>query len=411
MPRRAALALAVLCVAQFVEVLGVTVAVVALPSIARDLGAGTATVQWAVTTYALTFGGLLLAGGRAADVLGRRSVFVGGLLGFAVASLACGLAPSAPALIAARAVQGAAAATVLPSALSLLTATFGAHAALRRRALAIWTAAAAGGGASGFLLGGVVTGVLGWRWVFLCNVPVALAAAALAPRVLAESRAGEHRRRVADALRRRGVQAGAALSFTITAVTSSAAVLVTAHLQDVLGRSPSATGLMFMTFSVCAALGSLLGPRFVARLGERSTAASGLAVVAAGVGLLTAADARGGEAAIIAGLAIAGAGLGWAAVAATETGMAAADDAEQGVAAGVLTTATQLGTAVGVALIGTLAAVRTAASDAPRDAALVAGFDLGWLVAAGLAALAAMVVLASVRTGASRGRLRQRSLS
>jgi MFS family permease len=406
MSRRAAIALAVLCVAQFVEVLGVTVAVVALPSIARDLGAGAATVQWAVTAYALTFGGLLLAGGRAADRLGRRRVFVAGVLGFAAASLACGLAASAPALIAARAVQGAAAAVVVPAALSLLTATFGADPALRTRALAVWTAAAAGGGASGFLLGGVVTGVLGWRWVFLCNVPVALAAAAIAPRVLDEARAGARRTRVVDALRRRGVVRGAAVSFTLTATTSSAAVLVTAHLQEVLGRSPAATGLVFVAFSVAAALGSLLGPRLVARIGRDGTITLGLGVVAAGIALLVLSGTDDGVATIAIGLAVSGAGLGWAAVAATETGMAGADDAEQGVAAGVLNTATQLGTAIGVAVIGTLAAWRTGSIGGPRDAALVDGFHLGWLVAAGLAAAAALVAMT---TGASCPGVRQRS--
>ncbi len=177
--------LALLCVAQFVVVLDVTIVAIALPAIGRDLGFDAAGLQWVITAYTLTFGGGLLLAGRVADRYGRRRVFRLGLLVFAAASLACALAPTAAALIAARAVQGMGSALVAPSALALLVATEPAGAA-RQRALAIWTAAAAGGGASGWVLGGVITSAFGWEWVFAVNVPVGVAGAVLAGRVLPE---------------------------------------------------------------------------------------------------------------------------------------------------------------------------------------------------------------------------------
>src|SRR5213075_2966810 len=165
--------LALLCVAQFVDVLSVTIVVVALPSLQRDLGLATETAQWVVSMYALCFGGFLIVAGRAADVYGARRLFACGLALFAVASLACGLAGTAGVLIAARALQGLGAALAVPAALALVTLR-STEPAERARALAAWTAAGAGGGAAGFVLGGVITSGPGWRWVFLMTVPVAL---------------------------------------------------------------------------------------------------------------------------------------------------------------------------------------------------------------------------------------------
>ncbi len=395
--RRSSASLALLCVAQFIDVLGVTVAIVALPSIARDLDAGPSTSGWVISAYALSFGGLLLAGGRLADLLGRRSVFACGLLAFAAASLACGLASSAPMLVAARVVQGGAAAAVVPAALALLSDTFPAGPE-RTRALAVWTAAAAGGGAAGFFVGGIVTGALGWRWVFLLNVPVALAAAALAPRLLAESRARQRRLRLRRAL---GASAGpAAIACVLTASTGGAAVLLTAHMQDVLGGTPAATGLAFVPFSVAVAAASLAAPRFAGRLGRSSTIASGLGAIAAGMLVFAIASENGGWVALIAGLAIIGAGLGWASVATTAAGMASAAADKQGLVAGLLNTATQLGTAAGVALLGALAAAVTAAHAGGREPALAAGHHAGWLAAAALAGAGAIAVATRSRRGA-----------
>ncbi|RKQ90290.1 MFS transporter [Solirubrobacter pauli] len=176
------------CVAQFVIVLDVTIVAIALPVVQSDLGLSTTLLGWVVTVYPLVFGGCLLAAGRVADRFGRRRTFVSGLVVFGGASLACALAPSGSLLLVGRAVQGVGAALVSPAALALVTAARPSGAA-RGRALGWWTAAAAGGGASGWVLGGLLSGWLDWRWVFLINVPVCLAAAILAPRVLAESRA------------------------------------------------------------------------------------------------------------------------------------------------------------------------------------------------------------------------------
>ena len=435
-PDRAVLAL--LCVAQFVDVLGVTVAVVALPVIAQDLDAAPSTVQWVVGGYALCFGGLLLLCGRVADLFGRRRLFVAGLVAFGAASLACGLAPTAGLLLAARGAQGAAAAAVVPAALALLASAFpaGEH---RARALAAWTAAGAGGGAAGFRVGGLVTDALGWRWIFLLLAPIALAGAALAPRLLTEARADEApaldvvgavlgtaglgatlaaltlaadrgpadpltivvliagcallaafareqlRRRTPlvppAVVRRRGVAGACAVAFALTATTGGAAVLVTGQVQEVLGRSAATAGMVFLPFSLLVVAGSLAGPRIVALVGGRRAAAAGLFAVALGMAFFALAGAAGGLAGLVAGLAVSGAGLGWASVAATGAGMAAAQEGEQGLVAGVLNTATQVGTAFGVAALGGVAAIPAVLED---------GHRAGWLAALGLAVAAAL---------------------
>src|SRR5213083_1298333 len=182
------LALVLLSAAQFVVVLDASIVNVALPSIQRALDFSASNLQWVVNAYTLTFGGFLLLGGRAADLFGRRRVFIGGLVLFSLASLAGGIAQSEGWLIAARAVQGLGAAIVSPAALSIITVTF-AEGAERNRALGIWGAVAGAGGAAGVLLGGILTSGLSWRWVLFVNVPIGIAAAALAPRFLAESRA------------------------------------------------------------------------------------------------------------------------------------------------------------------------------------------------------------------------------
>src|SRR5829696_4529311 len=186
---------ALLCTAQFVVVLDVTIVAVALPAIRTGLGFEIADLQWVITAYTLVFAGFLVLAGRLADLHGRRRVFMGGLAVFSLASLGCGLSGSPIALVAARAVQGLGAAAVAPAALATITATIPDGPA-RRRALGWWTAAAAGGGAAGWVLGGVLTEQLGWEWVFLVNVPVGAAAIALAPRVVPETRAEGSGRRL-----------------------------------------------------------------------------------------------------------------------------------------------------------------------------------------------------------------------
>jgi len=456
--RRAVLAL--LCVAQFVDVLGVTVVLVALPSIQRDLGFSAAGLQWVASGYALAFGGLLMLSGRAADLYGRRRLFMAGLALFALASLACGLAGAREVLVVARAAQGAGAALVVPAALSLLTTTFTDGPApdglTRTRALGIWTAAAAGGGAAGFAVGGLLTGGLGWRWVFLVNVPIGAAGLALAPGLLtgrSERRArrggrgldvpgalavtaglvlaiygfthAEHagfgaagtvgalalagallasfpaiERRAADPLvppgtfRTRGLAGATLVAFALTAVTSPAGVLAALHLQEVLGYSPTATGLALLPFSAAAVAGSAVGSRLAGRIGTRATMISGLLIVAAAMLLCSRVSAGGGLGVLVAGLVCSGMGLTCAAVASTAAGTAAAGGGQQGLAAGLLNTAAQLGTAVGIAALVTVAAARTAAlarlSARPTAAALASGYRLAFLAGAALAALGAL---------------------
>ena len=174
-------------------ILDSAIVVVALPSIDAELGFSTGDLQWVLSAYLLSFGGLLLLGGRAADLLGRRRVFMVGTVLFALASLACGLAGSVAALIAARVVQGVAAAIMTPTALSIVTTTFE-EGAERNKALGIWAAIGGIGATAAWLVGGPITDGLGWEWIFFINVPVAIAVAALSPRLLRESRDTAHGR-------------------------------------------------------------------------------------------------------------------------------------------------------------------------------------------------------------------------
>src|SRR6187455_1041698 len=191
--RRRWIALVLLCFAQFIVVLDASIVNVALPSIGKGLDFSQENLPWVVNAYVLTFGGFLLLGGRMADLLGRRRVFMGGLILFAFASLAGGLANSEGQLIVARAVQGLGAAILSPAALSIVTTTFR-DGAERNKALGVWGAVAGAGGAAGVLLGGVLTEYLGWEWVLWVNVPIGIAAAALAPSLIAESRSSSKTR-------------------------------------------------------------------------------------------------------------------------------------------------------------------------------------------------------------------------
>jgi MFS family permease len=405
--------LALLCVAQFVVVLDVTIVAIALPAIRRDLGFDPAGLQWVISAYTLTFGGGLLIAGRVADLFGRRRAFRAGLLVFTAASLACALAHSAAALIAARAVQGAGAALVAPSALALLVDT-APEGRARSRALAVWTAAAAGGGASGWVLGGLISSGPGWAWVFAINVPIGLAGAALAGRLLPRdggTRDGgldlpgavtltlglaailfglsrtEHAGPSAGmlvplaagalllalftrvqtlvprgALRRPGLARGALVALAITGTTSPAMFL--AVLQ-----AHTSNGLLFAPLNLAVIGGSLASPRLPRAM------PGGLAAIAAGCLLLAA------GAPMTLAFVVMGAGLGAASVASTRAGMG--EDAD-GFASGLLNTAAQLGTAIGLALVVAPAAAL--------------GFRWGWL---GCAAIALSSSVATSREAGS----------
>jgi EmrB/QacA subfamily drug resistance transporter len=446
--------LVLLCVAQFVDVLDVNAVIVALHSIGQDLGFSQAGLQWVVSAYVLFFAGFLLLSGRVADLWGRRRIFVAGLAVFTAASLCCGLSVSPQMLVVSRAFQGFGAATTAPAALSIITTIF-AEGRERDRAVAAWTAVAAGGGAAGLLLGGFITDVLGWEWIFFVNVPVGVAGIALSHVLLPESRdpAASRRldllgagtvtsglvllvlgltrieeagfgspgtlvtlglaaalfgafvfveRRADDPLvpirlfRLRGLVGAALVAFALTATTAPIGVLVTLYLQNTLGYSASFAGLAGLPFSLCVIAGSMLGGRISERIGGRVTMSSGLAVVAASALVTAGITAEGGVAYVLAGAALSGLGLGTASVASTARGTSAVEEGKRGLASGFMNTSAQVGTALGLAALLTLAATRTAAlSDGAESAseALVAGYRLAFFLAAGVASVGVVAAL------------------
>lgn len=451
MKSRPGAALALLSVAQFVDVLSITIAIVALPSIQQDLGFSENGLQWVVSIYALLFGGFLMLAGRAADVYGRCRMFMAGLTLFAFASLACGLATGPVFLVIGRAAQGLGAALVVPAALSILTTTFSVGTA-RNRALGVWTAAAAGGGAAGFFLGGVITGTVGWRWVFLANVPVAAVGVLMAPLLLTESRDPGASRRldVAGAItvtsgllvliygftRAQGAGVASPLSWgslalavillvsfavierraenplvplgvfhsrdlmranlvamLLTGVTSSGSVLGTVYLQKVLDYSPTAGGLAFVPFSLSVVAGSFVGSWLIGRIGAKETMVSGLIGVGTAMVIVSGISVEGGLAFVVVGFALSGFGLGCAAVASTAAGTSAASSHEQGLISGLLNTSAQLGHALGIAVLVTVASARTDALAGGRDPTatdLVGGFRLAFYVGATIAIVGAL---------------------
>jgi MFS family permease len=446
------MAVALPCVAQFVIVLDVTIVAIALPGIQADFALSTTALGWVITLYTLVFGGGLLAAGRFADRIGRRRAFVAGLSVFAGASLVCGLAPSAGVLLAGRALQGVGAALVSPAALALVTSARPEGPA-RARALGWWTAAAAGGGACGWVLGGVISGFLDWRWVFLLNLPVCAGAAVLASRVLREWRDPAPARadvagavlatlglaalvlsfslaesagplavatlaalatavgllaalalvetRVAQPLldgrllRRAGAIEPNLVAAVLTATTTPPMLFCVLHAQHILGLGPAAAGLLFPPFNAAVVAGSLTGPRVVAAVGERRAMTGGLLAVAAGalafVAISPTAPALGS---MIGGFVLLGAGLGVASVASTMRGTAALAKDDQGLASGLLGTSAQLGTALGLAVVVPIASAYTdALGGATAD--VIAGYELGFAVAAAVAAGAAIALVAA----------------
>jgi MFS family permease len=437
-----------LCAAQFVIVLDVTIVAIALPAIQADLGMSTSALGWVITAYTLVFGGCLLAAGRLADRTGRRRVFTVGLVDFAAASLACGVAPSGGWLLTARGVQGIGAALVAPAALALLTQARPAGAA-RSCALGWWTAAAAGGGASGWVLGGVLSDLVDWRWVFFVNVPLCAAAAALAPRVLREWRDPTPRSvAVGDALLATAAlstlllaftlaeQAGPGASETLGALASAAVLLAVfvhrqrasadplldrsflrpavaepnfvaavltgtttpamflciLHAQHVLRLDPGAAGLLFPPFNIAVVAGSLVGPRVAAAVGEGRVMTGGLLAIAAGaVSLLAIDQTTPGLPSLVGGFVMLGTGLGVASVVSTARGTAAVAAADQGLASGLLAASAQIGTALGLGVVVPIASAygRSLGSGAAAD---VAGYELGFIVVAAVAGVTAAVV-------------------
>jgi EmrB/QacA subfamily drug resistance transporter len=411
-------ALAVLCGAFFMVILDAAIVIVALPSIEADLAFSEQGLQWVVSAYALTFGGLLLLGGRAADLLGRRRVFMVGLLFFTLASLLCGLAWSAGALIGARAFQGIGAAIMTPSALSIISTSFP-EGSERNKALGIWGMVGAVGATAAWLIGGPLVEGPGWEWIFFINIPVGLAALALSPVLLRESRAALTRRSYdpVGALTITGalfllvyalveapnvgwgdaqtilLLAGSAVllaAFTLIESRHSAPLVplrilrsrtlvganlvmllfstvafgtpfvLTLYAQQVLGYSAVKFGLGTAVFAALAAVGSMVGQAVVLRVGFRPVAAVGLALMGGGSLLLTQASVGGsyfGD--IFFGLLVYGPGIGLAFVTATVAALAGVAEHESGLASGLSNTAFQIGAALGVAIVSTVAVSRS----------------------------------------------------
>jgi EmrB/QacA subfamily drug resistance transporter len=450
-------ALALLCGAFFMVILDAAIVTVALPSIENDLGFSARGLQWVVSAYALTFAGLLLLGGRAADLVGRRRVFMVGVVLFTVASLLCGLAWSDTALIVARAFQGIGAAVMTPSALSIITTTFE-EGAERNKALGIWGALGGIGATTAWLIGGPIVDGLGWEWIFFINIPVGLAALALSPLLLRESRATLARRSFdpAGALTITGalallvyaiveapnrgwgdpqtivflVGSGVLLAAFVLIESRQAAPLVplrifrsrmivganavmlvfgtlpyglgfvlTLYAQQVLGYSAVRFGLTSLVFPVMAALGSMLGQSFVLRVGFRPVAAVGMALMGGGALLLTQVSVGGsyfGD--IFFGLLVFGPGVGLAFVTASIAALAGVPERESGLASGLSNTSFQIGAALGVAIVTTVAVTRTddylaVNAGANRLVALTEGFQSAFLAVAILAGIGVALAL------------------
>jgi EmrB/QacA subfamily drug resistance transporter len=457
--RRRWFGLAALCSAFFMVILDVAIVNVALPTIQVDLDFSQKNLQWVVSAYALTFGGLLLLGGRIADLLGRRRIFMIGIAVFAAASLLAGLAWSDAVLIFSRALQGVGAALMTPAALSILMTTFQ-EGRERNTALGIWGAVGASGGTIGVLLGGILTDTIGWEWIFFLNVPVGLAVIALAPALLRESRAEPSARRfdLAGAL---SVTAGIAVLvyalveandagwgsvqtislfaasaalfavfavvelrtrapimpfsiFRIRAVTGSnlaglalgGAVfgmifVLTLYMQQVLGYTPLETGLAWLAMSLTALVSSIIGSALVTRIGTRVPLIAGLLVGAVGLVLLSRISAGGDYASdLLPGLLVVGSGLGLSFVAVSIGALEGVRERDAGLASGLVNTTQQVGGALGVAVLSTAAISRTdelLASGESAPVALTEGFQIALLVAAGFAVGGAVAALAFIR--------------
>jgi EmrB/QacA subfamily drug resistance transporter len=454
--RRAVFVISLICAAQFVLQLDFSIVNVALPSVQRELGMAPAELQWIVTGYALAFGSLLLAGGRLADLLGRRRVLAVGLALFGIASLACGLAQWPVMLIIARIVQGAAAAMASPAALSLLTTT-NPEGAARHRALAIWQATTAAGATAGIVAGGLLTQYFGWRAVFLVNPPVIAIMLALVPRLPAGKRSGGGSVDVRGALLVTtgiaaliyGLSSGQQHGFTApsTIAALALAVLLTTgfvlaekrsaapmlplsilaeparraaiaamlligailagyvyfaslYLQKVLGFSPVATGLALVPSTVTVVLVSTVGTRrLLARFSIKAVLLAGLASMGAGQLWLTQITAGASyPAAVLPGLVLTAAGVGLALPTASIAITSGVQASQQGLAGALFTTSQQTGAAVGLAILATAAAAATAG----HSGSLVDGYRLSFLIATGLAVLAAIIVALQLRTGSRR---------
>jgi len=456
--RRKWLALALLSVVQFMVVLDIAIVNVALPSIQVDLGFSQENLQWVISAYALVFGGFLLLGGRAADLLGRRRLFLAGIVLFTLASLMAGLAWSEASLISARALQGLGAAVITPAALSILSTTF-TEGRERNIALGVWGAVGGFGAAAGVLLGGVLTEALSWSWIFFVNVPVGVVAFFLAPRLLQESRdasiktfdapgavlvtgglvslvyaitqSGSYgwtsgrtlgvfatslllligfvlwERRHAEPLMRFGILrtktvAGANIGGLILGTaTFSMFLMLTLYMQQVLGYSPMKTGVAYLAVAGSAILWSAVAAQIVTRIGVKPVLVAGMTALTGGLIYFTQVSVHGsylGD--LLPGFLLVGVGLGFSFVPISIAALAGVRPAEAGLASGLFNTSQQIGGALGIAALSTIATSRTAdavASGTPLPSALIHGFTGAFIVGVGIAAVGIVAAVTLIR--------------
>jgi len=452
-------AFALLAVSYFMTIIDLTIVNVSLPTIARDLHFSETSLQWVVTAYALTFGGLLLLGGRAADLLGRRRILMLGLAVFTAASLSCGLATSDAFLIGARTVQGIGAAFMLPAALSIVMNMFE-EGAERNKALGIWGGLGAAGATVGLIAGGFLTRYLGWQYIFFLNVPIGAAALLLVPRIVPDSRVPMTRRRfdVAGAVT---VTSGLVLlvdaisqapaygwgsARTLALLASSIALLAafvaiesrvqspllplsifrlrtlaganvaglllggsffafvfvgTLYMQQVLHYSALQSGVAWLAASLTSIALAGVSQWLVTRGGAKIVMAIGMSLIGAGVIWATQVPADGHFLANLAGpFVIAGAGTAFAFIPISIGALAGVAEHQAGLASGLLNTSQQLGGAIGIAIASSVAAGHTQAllhSGHGAPAALTGGFQHAFWVLGAVALLALPVILTFVR--------------
>ncbi len=451
-------ALAIVCAAFFMTVLDVSIVNVALPSIGRSLEFSRENLQWVITAYAITFGGFLLLGGRAADLLGRRRVFLTGVAVFTIASFLCGFAWSEGVLIGARALQGLGAAIISPAALSIIITTFD-EGPERNKALGIWGAIGGSGAAVGVLAGGVLTKYLGWEWIFFVNVPVGIAAFLLAPRFVRESRSD--RKSSFDAAGAVTVTAGLALfvyavskapdhgwtsGWTFSRIAASLVLLgaflviesrvryplmpfsifrvrtlaganvaglllgavvfanffiLTLYVQNVLGWSALRTGITFVATAGSAVLWAGVAQALVTRIGAKIVMAVGFAALTLGMLWYTQIPVDASYASdLLPGYLLVGFALPFSFIPVSIAALAGVEQHEAGLASGLINTAQQIGGAVGVAVCSSvlLTHYTNAAKVSPFDqAAFTRGCQLAFWVTVGISAMGLLATLVLIR--------------
>ena len=452
--------LVVACLAQFMVVLDATIVNVALPSIQRGLHFSASSLPWVINGYTLIFGGFLLLGGRAADLLGRKRLFIVGVALFSAASLLNGLAQSSAMLIAGRALQGLGGALVAPAALSIVTTTFTENAE-RTRALGVWSAIAAGGGAVGLLLGGALTDLVSWPWIFIVNVPVGVIALLLALRFIPESRADMHHRSF-DLAGAMTVTAGLVVvvyaiikaqafgwgsARTIGLLAAGLALLVafvqverasvaplmrlsifrvrtlavadgvlllvasgmfgmfffaSLYVQEILGYSPLRAGLAFLPVTGGIVIGAGIAQQLIRRLGVRNVSIAGISIATVGMVLLTQVPVHGSYAGdLLVGLLPMSIGIGLTFVPITLLGTGGVSRDDAGLASGLFNTAQQVGGSLGLAILSTLAASQTSrllhGGHVTPTAALVSGYHVAFAAAAIMLGAGAVILSVALR--------------